>query len=72
MIQLERYNGGAPTRCQADDLSAGCAPFKMLAPSVAPRVEQAHATARERVACELLHAFELIAKRATEAEVFEN
>ena len=42
LIHLQRCNGGATSRCQADKQGKVVAPHKMFGPTLLPRVEEGH------------------------------
>ena len=42
VIHLQRCDGGAPSRCQADKQGKVVAPHKMFGPALFPRVEDSY------------------------------
>src|SRR3990172_5967862 len=68
-IEVERDDGGPPGRSQTGDAIAFCRPRKVLAPSLAARVEQARDYASEWIERGDAVGFVIVTQRAGEPEV---
>ena len=70
VIHIQGSHGGASHRGQTDDFAAVLAPAKMLAPLLPAWMEQRHTLTRQRVMGFNLGTLELVARMASQTQVF--
>jgi hypothetical protein len=71
LIHLQRYDGGAPSRCQADKQGKVVAPHKMFGPALFPRVEEGHESTVEGISTFDLIIFVTVTRWAGQGEIIQ-